>query len=1663
MWTLTSSHRSRVSSKCPINCNVYNNTCTSTFVEEWYEFCLYINNFFPHITQIPSSFKMSHQGAMKPFPTSTPPSDQFLRCLQEEWDIDQDEDQLMIVDVPPEPSAAVKQQGLQDGRGGQEQGERAAKGGRYPCGTCGKVFRQLTNLIRHRKLHESGPSVNKKAVTCPVCNKVFSRPDNLKRHRKNHSADQLPSTTRQISGQESAGSTIAEAGTDCNPPQAKSPSITKSTCPACGDVFQRVSHMLRHLQNDHRGVSASYPISFEPNPEPSQFVSENKEDPDMMEADPNVLTSTSPTGVPLPSPPQASQGHICPLCDKSFSRHDSLRRHIKTYHESGATPPSIHEEPLSHQISRPESPETVPEDPREFPADDFGEENLQEADDILKALRRHWLPIRTHYTTGRRIQDVYNFRLAGNSTIDVDLALRMIFQRLRCRVKINLSFGFILRHSETGQLRYFHASQNNARLFSTPETVATEQDMDRVRERVRETDILQYGILRRPDTKWTVAATTNVTVYVNKMPQFPIGSPVEKLPHYVANNRGLTNLLRNTNTGKMLDDNFCFFRCLAVHRGTNSHSTEKAVHHLVETYRQAAGKDRVDGITMDELAIAEVVFKVNVQVYTLLPAEIDDDDDDANEVDKMTGEEQCPNKPTIQVELIRRSHRRYPDTLYLNLWGNHFSYISDLSKYSRSYACSKCNTVFTRSWNLMTHEITCDVNVKHKFSGGSYQLPLTIFDKLSEVGIDVEEDMKYYPYRATFDYECYFQSVSPSMRQRDAKLRWEARHELLSCSIASNIPDYEAPRCFVSNGNPRELVSDMVDYLHTISLAAYDTLLEKYEVIFEKMDEMIEDMQSESMPQSKLHKHINKLREQLDEYLQELPVLGFNSGKYDINVIKRYLYPVLQETDPLKLIIKRTSTYMALKTEKLKFLDITNYLAPGYSYAKFLKAYDCPLTKGFFPYEWVDDLDKLEVGSLPPHQAFYSKLKGCNISEEEYQYCQSVWKEHGMNTVRDFLVWYNNLDVVPFLDAVDKMFAFYRQRQMDMFKCAISVPGLSLHYLFLTLPKDTFFSLIDEANKDLYYKLKDNIVGGPSLVFHRYHEKGKTFIRGGTKLCQNIVGFDANALYLWSLMQEMPVGTCIRRRADQDFKPIRSHKFGVMATEWLDWVAHCEDVHIRHQFNSTEKRVCERMIPVDGYCSDTNTVYQFHGCYWHGHPCHLNPNEFNKVRKVSIDDLRRQTEETSAYIRQQGYNLVEMWECEWRQLQATDQTVESFLQTSRLPHCGKANMTQREILEAVMDGSMFGLIECDIQVPEASRDHFAEMPPIFKNIDITRNDIGDHMQSYAEREGIMNTPRRSLIGSMFGTRILLATPLLQWYLNHGLEVLHVHEVIQFKKNKCFEAFGDAVSDARRAGDSDPSKAILADTMKLLGNSAYGKTVTNQERHMNVRVCNDADAPRYVNKSHFRALHALDDDVYEVDMAKKMIRLNLPLQIGFFVYQFAKLRMLEFYYDFLIKFVHPSDFQMCEMDTDSAYLAISGNTLDDVIKEEMKEQYVREKHQWFPRDDTAPHRAYDKRTPGLFKVEWEGDGIIALCSKTYYCFGSKNKISCKGLNKANNDITKQQYMEVITSQTASGGVNRGFRMQHDGMYTYEQVKTAFSYLYPKRKVASDGVSTSYLDL
>ena len=223
------------------------------------------------------------------------------------------------------------------------------------------------------------------------------------------------------------------------------------------------------------------------------------------------------------------------------------------------------------------------------------------------------------------------------------------------------------------------------------------------------------------------------------------------------------------------------------------------------------------------------------------------------------------------------------------------------------------------------------------------------------------------------------------------------------------------------------------------------------------------------------------------------------------------------------------------------------------------------------------------------------------------------------------------------------------------------------------------------------------------------------------------------------------------------------------------------------------------------------------------------------------------------------------------------------------------------------------------------------------------------------------------------------------------------------------------------------------------------------------------------------------------MAKKVIKYDLPVQIGFFVYQYAKLRMLQFYYDFMDQYLDRSDFQYLEMDTDSAYIAITAKNIEQLVKPHLKEQFYQEWNQWLPAEACSVHhqdyvhtklvgkewqphsccvqkRKFDKRTPGFFKIEWEGTGMVGLCSKTYYGWGDKtNKCSTKGISKKHNQLDKKQFLDVLMTKQSAGSINVGFQVKNNTVYTYRQERNALSYLYPKRRVMEDGITTVPLSI
>ena len=175
-------------------------------------------------------------------------------------------------------------------------------------------------------------------------------------------------------------------------------------------------------------------------------------------------------------------------------------------------------------------------------------------------------------------------------------------------------------------------------------------------------------------------------------------------------------------------------------------------------------------------------------------------------------------------------------------------------------------------------------------------------------------------------------------------------------------------------------------------------------------------------------------------------------------------------------------------------------------------------------------------------------------------------------------------------------------------------------------------------------------------------------------------------------------------------------------------------------------------------------------------------------------------------------------------------------------------------------------------------------------------------------------------------------------MEHGAVIKAMYRTIDYQATKVFTWFVEQVTEARCTGDVDKSKAPLAEVFKLLGNSCYGKLIEAVERQTNVIYTKDE---KVVDRA-LRSVYFSDPDelggAYELESRKRGITINRPFQIGIAVYQLAKQRMLELYYDFLDRYFDRRDFKLIQMDTDSNYIAISADRLKDIVRPELGEEF-----------------------------------------------------------------------------------------------------------------------------
>ena len=135
--------------------------------------------------------------------------------------------------------------------------------------------------------------------------------------------------------------------------------------------------------------------------------------------------------------------------------------------------------------------------------------------------------------------------------------------------------------------------------------------------------------------------------------------------------------------------------------------------------------------------------------------------------------------------------------------------------------------------------------------------------------------------------------------------------------------------------------------------------------------------------------------------------------------------------------------------------------------------------------------------------------------------------------------------------------------------------------------------------------MREDMVGGPSIVFTRKAVVDETFIRKSTNLCQSIVGIDASQLYPYSMCQPMPTGLYTRWNYDsesQKFMPRqnKTRSFENMVSSYFQQTR--PECRIESNVTTGRQKKID-CFSVDGICNHCNTVFEAMGWYFHYCPC----------------------------------------------------------------------------------------------------------------------------------------------------------------------------------------------------------------------------------------------------------------------------------------------------------------------------------------------------------------------------------------------------------------------------------------------------------------------------
>jgi hypothetical protein len=237
--------------------------------------------------------------------------------------------------------------------------------------------------------------------------------------------------------------------------------------------------------------------------------------------------------------------------------------------------------------------------------------------------------------------------------------------------------------------------------------------------------------------------------------------------------------------------------------------------------------------------------------------------------------------------------------------------------------------------------------------------------------------------------------------------------------------------------------------------------------------------------------------------------------------------------------------------------------------------------------------------------------KVCNIKESDAELNENKLQIKGVD--------YNNRLQIKKLEC-----NYYLELQALEYKYKLQLKELNLNYQFNLLnvnKNELFYRKANEKHNNYYIYNKVNYINGSTDV---------------TITCIKHGDFTV-----------APYNHLAGQGCPQCFK----HKYYSLGQiQWLNFIQLKDNISIQHAENIGEFKIPNTTFKADGYCKETNTIYEYYGDYWHGNPNVFLQTDIHPVIKKTYGEIYKNTLNREQQIRNMGFNLIVIWENDWIKL-----------------------------------------------------------------------------------------------------------------------------------------------------------------------------------------------------------------------------------------------------------------------------------------------------------------------------------------------------------------------------------------------------------------------------